>query len=283
MLITEQSADYRIVAQTEHANQVGRMASHWDEAAFGVPRPTAPVVAAAYLHDNGWWDWDLSPHLGDGGPINLFDVPAEQWAAFYRRGIDNAVEVDPYAGLLVSMHGAGVRRQRYGTDRSIPSYERQYAAFVEDQQRLQRELVDELRGSDRYGDHVDRETRRFLTELHDNGDPGEFEGDPPRLWTQYKLLQAWDRLSLYCCLNDRPSSERIHPVPSESGSDVELVLTPVDDTTVRVDPYPFDSAPLTVPVRGRVIGKDEYGSETDLVAAYYTADQQLFPFEFVRE
>jgi len=40
---------------------------------------------------------------------------------------------------------------------------------------------------------------------------------------------------------------------------------------------------LTVPVRGRVIGKDEYGSETDLVAAYYTADQQLFPFEFVRE
>ena len=36
--------------------------------------------------------------------------------AFYRAGIAAITDEDPYAGLLVSMHGAGIYRQRYGTD-----------------------------------------------------------------------------------------------------------------------------------------------------------------------
>lgn len=282
MLVTERSDTYRIVAQTEHANQVGRMATQWGNEAFDIPAPSAPCITAAYLHDNGWWEWDLSPELENGGPVNLFNVPPEQWTRFYTNGIDTAIEVNPYAGFLVSMHGVGVRRQRYGTHPSMPSYEQQYATFIAEQERLQQELLDALRSSERYGVHVDSAVARFVTSLHDSGDADGYDGNLPAIWTHYKLLQAWDRISLHCCLTDLSADETIHPVPVGEDSDVELILSPVDETTVRIDPYPFSSAPLTVPVRGRIIRNIDYESEADLVEAYYTADQQLFSFTFTR-
>lgn len=283
MLITEDSNTYRIIGQTEHANQVGRIATQWGNETFGIPEPGSVAIVAAHLHDNGWWEWDLSPDLESGDPVNLLEVPPEQWAQFYTRGIDTATEIDPYAGLLVSMHGAGVRRQRYGTHPSIPSYESQYATFIADQQRLQREILDDLRESDRYGAHIDQDVFRFFTSLHDSGDVGGYDGEPPHVWTHYKLLQAWDRISLYCCLSDLSADETIYPVPSDSETDVELTLTPIDETTVQIDPYPFGTTPLRVPVRGRLIQNVDYESQADLVEAYYTADQQSFSFSFVGE
>ena len=49
-----------------------------------------------------------------GRPLNFLDVPVPAHLAFYRAGIAAITDEDPYAGLLVSMHGAGIYRQRYG-------------------------------------------------------------------------------------------------------------------------------------------------------------------------
>lgn len=46
--------------------------------------------------------------------IGFTDIPAETWIDLYGDGIDTVIETDPYAGLLVSMHGSRLHRQRYG-------------------------------------------------------------------------------------------------------------------------------------------------------------------------
>lgn len=279
MLIASSTDHHRIIGQTEHANQVGRFADHWGNQSFEVPSPRVPTTIAAYTHDNGWWEWDLVPELRDGEPVNLLEVAKSDWTAFYDRGIDNAVEIDPYAGLLVSMHGAGVRRQRYGTQSDIPSFAAEYAEFIADEEQRQQDLVAALRDSEQYGAQVGDATAHFLTTLHEGGHDTD---EPVTLWQHYKLLQAWDRLSLYCCLNEELPAETIAPVPTGPDTDVELTLDPVDETAVRITPYPFDTSPLSVPVRGRTIPRRAYDDQTALTSAYYAAEQERISLSFQR-
>ena len=64
--------------------------------------------------------WERSPLVdGDGTPVAFLDVHVPAHLAFYRAGIAAITDEDPYAGLLVSMHGAGIYRQRYGTDTGL--------------------------------------------------------------------------------------------------------------------------------------------------------------------
>jgi len=279
MLVADGPDRYRVIGQTEHANQVGRIADHWGNDAFDVARPQVAAPIAAYTHDNGWWEWDLTPELRDGDPVNLLEVDAPDWTAFYERGIENAVGVDPYAGLLVSMHGSGVRRRRYGTQPSLPSFADEFAEFIAGQERRQRALVGSLRGSERYGDLVGDATADLLTTLHESG---RADGAGSPVWHHYKLLQAWDRLSLYCCLDTSPSADTIGPVPSGPSTDVDIALEPVDDTTVRLDPYPFDTSPVSLPVRSRSIPRRAYDDQATLTEAYYAARQERVPFSFRR-
>ena len=51
--------------------------------------------------------------------MNFLDVDVRSHLAFYRAGIAAVTEQDEHAGLLVSMHGAGIYRQRYGLDPAL--------------------------------------------------------------------------------------------------------------------------------------------------------------------
>jgi hypothetical protein len=275
VLAPERADGYHIVAQNEHAVMAGRFADNWGTDRVEAPKPNAAMCAAGYAHDNGWWPWDLYPHLReDGAPVDLFEVPTENWIQFYERGIENAVEMDPYVGLLVSMHGAGIRRQRYGTAPGMTDRQQQYAEFVTREENRQLRLGKELRRSDRYGPYVTDEALDMLDTLHRTG---TYDGDNP-LWRSYCLLQAWDQLSLRFCLYPALESTTLGPVPATDGDQVDISVTPVDDTTVTLDPYPFSVDPLVVPVRKRVIPAREYATAAELRTAYYEADLQTTDF-----
>ncbi|WP_255197798.1 DUF3891 family protein [Halorarius litoreus] len=276
MLVAAREDDYRIVAQNEHATMAGRFADHWGGDELDAPQPTAAMRAAGYTHDNGWWTWDLYPHLADGAPINLFEVPTASWEAFYERGIETAVELDPYVGLLVSMHGAGVRRQRYGTAPSMPDRSDEYAGFVGREEARQRRLAADLQGG-RYGEYVTDEVVAMLETLHETG---SFDGDTP-LWRSYCLLQLWDRLALHCCLYPELEPTTLGPVPATTGW-TDLDVSVVDDTSLALDPYPFDVDPFVVPVRERTIPNREYTDAADLRTAYYEADLVTTDYTFQR-
>src|SRR4030095_14607968 len=95
--------------------------------------------------------------------------------AFYRAGIAAITEEDEDAGLLVSMHGAGIYKQRYGVDTAL--------------------------GPSRAAE-VQGEVDAFVAEQE-----GKFGGEPGDRWDDYELLQLFDRLSLYFCMRDGEEAE----------------------------------------------------------------------------
>lgn len=280
MIIATTPTEYRLVTQNEHGEQVGRLAEAWSGGAFAPPEPQSAVRMAAALHDAGWWEHDFAPHLADGKPASVLEATHDDWTAFYDRGIERVADRDPYAGLLCALHGAGIRRQRYGTQPSMPDGTAEYATFVETQERRQRALLGALVDDARYASTVTAVDREVLDELQRTG---SYDGPADSgVWRNYRLLEAWDRLSLYCCRNADPEPTTLGPVPTAPGEpDVSLEITPLDETTIRLDPYPFERSSVETSVRARTIPKAEYVEAAALREAYYDAPLESVPFEFV--
>jgi hypothetical protein len=281
MIVAETDDAYRFVTQPDHAALAGQFADRWGNGRFERPRPRPGVVAAAYTHDDGWWAYDRRPHLdAEGRPVTFTAVPAETWVPLYDDGVDAAVDVDPYAGLLVSMHGAGLRRRRYGLSPSWSDTPAEYAAFVDRQETRQSRLLAELREAARDVD-VSASTAALLESLHETGEPPADHDE--RLWTNYVLLQAWDVLSLaFCTTASPPAFEEVAPVPTGRGDEATLSVTRVAPGEFRVEPYPFDASPLAVSVPTRTVRRDAFDDEAGLVRAYYAAGRETSAFTLRR-
>src|SRR5256885_17036255 len=146
--------------QTDHADLSAAFARAW-------ATPLSPsLLVATERHDDGWAVWEQAPQVDEAGkPVNFLEVDVRSHLAFYRAGIAAITEQDADAGLLVSMHGAGIYRQRYGLD---PGLGLQRAAEVQP------------------------EVDAFVAEQE-----AKFGGDPGDRRADYDLLQLFDRLSLY--------------------------------------------------------------------------------------
>lgn len=210
MIVRDLGAAWQVVMQTDHADLAVAFARAW-----ATPLPESLLVATE-RHDDGWAVWEQAPRVDENGkPINFLEVDVRSHLAFYRAGIAAITEQDAGAGLLVSMHGAGIYRQRYGLD---PGLGLSRAAEVQDE-------VDAF---------VAEQEAKF------GGSPGERQGD-------YELLQLFDRLSLYFCMRDVENGE-----PAElQGYELE----PVGPWRVRMTPFPFEQTPATFSLARRVIAK----------------------------
>jgi hypothetical protein len=98
------------------------------------------------------------------------------------------------------------------------------------------------------------------------------------VWVNYKLLQIFDRFSLYLCM--QPRQERtLGPAPVRyDRSEVELHFRPDDDNAVRVDPYPFGETSLAVSVPARYISANPYESDEKLREALAAAPEVTLQF-----
>jgi hypothetical protein len=284
MLVAETADAYRLVPQPEHSRQVGEFARHWGNDIIDPPTPRASMLVAAELHDNGWWEHDLQPHLADGEPAGALAVGPNVWPAFYERAVERTADVDPYAAIVVSMHGTGIRRNRYGLSPSMPDYSDEYAEFIQEQEAGQRALLDEvIRASDddAHAAAIPAGTRSFLASLHDEGVVDDAAGAPPRLYANYARLQAWDQLSIHLCRSVAVEPATIDHVPvADDGETTTLTVTPDDDTTVRLDPYPFDAPEVTAPVGAKTIPKADY-TQRSLTEAYFEASMESVAYTFV--
>ena len=211
MIVRDLHDAWQIVLQTDHADLSAAFARAW-------ATPLAPsLVLATERHDDGWAVWEQSPRFDENGtPINFFDVDVRSHLAFYRAGIAAITEEDEHAGLLVSMHGAGIYRQRYGLDTSLGL----------------------TRAAEVQGD-VDA----FVAEQE-----AKFGGDPGGRQADYALLQLFDRLSLYFCMRD--------VVGGEAAEVQGYRLEPVGPWRVKLAPYPFGGSPAHFSLLRRVVPKD---------------------------
>jgi Protein of unknown function (DUF3891) len=240
MIVRDRGDSWQIVLQPDHADLSGQFARAWgDGAGFAAPRPLGSVVVAAARHDDGWAVWERAPALDRDGkaPRNFLDVEVASHLAFYRAMIAAVLDHDPYAGLLVSMHGAGIYRGRYGTQ---PSLRLTFAdeeleaveAFVAEQEALHAELAPRLGVTD------------------------------DERWVNYRLLQVYDRLSLYFCLRDVEAGETdtLEPAPRgyDGAEEASLRIEPEGPWRVRIDPYPFAERPARFTLVRRVLPKEPH-------------------------
>jgi hypothetical protein len=228
---------WQIVLQPDHAVLSAQFAERWGNDRFDRPRPHASVVTATLRHDDGWAVWERAPAIldGDAGPRprNFLDVDVGAHLAFYRAMIASVREQDDYAGLLVSMHGSGIYTGRYDTNPELKltfaaQEQAQVDAFVAEQEDAQAAAVARL------------------------GVPDD------ERWVNYKLLQVYDRLSLYFCMRDleRGEGASLAPVPLRyGGGETELALEPAGPWSVRLAPYPFADGQSEFTLVRRVLPK----------------------------
>jgi hypothetical protein len=254
----------QLIRQTDHAVLAGELASHWGRPPFDQLEPLETVVFAAAQHDRGWTEWDNRPKINPATrlPYQFWELPVEEHLTFYFRGVEEVIDSNRYAGLLVSMHCSGLYNGRFGTDPALmvrqftPAMQRTIDDFLA---RLQAQ-----RG----------ELREYLLEM---GTPESWLQEA-RIWKNYKLLQIFDRLSLYLCMP--PFGQRsLGPAPPADGTDVELTLQPREHSTIHISPYPFDVDPLEVSVQSRLIAKTPYVSDEQFREALARAEETTLTFE----
>jgi Protein of unknown function (DUF3891) len=218
MIVCDLGDRWQIVMQTDHADLSGEFARRFDER---TPRSDSLDVAAE-RHDDGWAVWERAPmcEAASGRPLNFLDVGIPAHLAFYRAGIAAISEQDPYAGLLVSMHGAGIYRGRYGLQPGVgltfaDEVREQVNAFVADQE----------------GTFESRERELGVTASERQHD--------------YELLQLYDRMSLHFCMNDT--------LAPPAGDLMGYRFEPDRAGAVTMTPFPFAGAEQRFSLLRRVL------------------------------
>jgi uncharacterized protein DUF3891 len=226
MIVRDAGEAWQIVLQTDHAELSGQLARAWAEQG----ERFASLEIAARRHDDGWAVWERMPGLQPGSdrPRNFLDVQVLSHLAFYRAAIAAVSDHDPYAGLLVSMHGAGIYRHRYGRD---PGLELTFASELKEQ-------------VDAFVAEQEADYGRRAAEIG----VGE-----ERRWADYELLQAFDRLSLYFCMRDVENGE--------AGVLDGLRLEPLGPWRVRLEPYPFTGSSARFELLRRVLPKRAWSED----------------------
>jgi hypothetical protein len=273
MVIRELKDGSSIVStQEDHAELSAQFAAHWGNQDFARLRPYETLVFATTYHDSGYREWEGQPpmNVAKGRPyahreeIPSFE-PVELQA--YARNVDWVSSQDRYAGLLVSMHRTGLWQNRYQT-------------FTSPKGRL-RERSPAVKAVKEQLEARQQEDKKALA----RGNPN-FENE---LWFNYRALQIYDLLSLYFCCDgyvddEHFKEERLTPIrlSYDSPSEVELRIVPAGVRSVRMEPYPFDIAPLTVSARARIIPPGTYSSEAACLEAYHKAPRKLLTFEILQ-
>jgi len=205
MIVRDAGDAWQVVLQTDHADLSAAFAHAWRDRG----RHHESVAVAARRHDDGWAVWERAPRCDESGkPVNFLDVDVRSHLAFYRAGIAAVTDEDPYAGLLVSMHGAGIYQQRYGSDPGLaltraPEVQEHVDSFVVEQEARYDERTAEA--------GIDDDLRR----------------------ADYERLQWADRFSLAFCL-------RCWDTPGETFELGEFRFEPVEPWVARVTPWPFE-------------------------------------------
>jgi hypothetical protein len=229
-----------LVLQVDHAEVAGRLAAAWGGPNVPALDPRDSVCTAVRLHDIGWRHWEAAAQLNPdtGRPANFLDVMIDEHLRLYRLGIDEVAAVDDYAGMLVSMHAAGIYTGRYGTQPALlltraPDVQSTVDEFISEQEARYGAVQDGLGVTDE------------------------------ELWRNYLLLQVFDRLSLRLCLGD-PAG--LGPMEIVLPGERVLRVEP-DDGCDRLDPWPFAADEIRVGIPTRVVPLAGYAGDDALGAA----------------
>ena len=239
MIVCDLGEQWQIVMQTDHADLSGELARRWR----GRTDRSASLITAAERHDDGWAVWEQAPVCDPEScrPLNFLDVGVLAHLAFYRAGIAAITEQDPYAGHLVSMHGAGIYRGRYG---SQPGLRLTFATDAGEQ-------VDAF---------VAEQESRFATRDAELGVTAE------QRRADYELLQIYDRMSLLFCTGDS-----LAPTAAEFSG---YRFDPEGAGVVQMSPFPFEGSEQRFALLRRLLPKRRWADGEEFRRELFATEPQ---------
>jgi Protein of unknown function (DUF3891) len=169
-----------VVRHPDHGVPTGLFARHWGNEQTPPFTPRAPVIAAGTRHNDRWKGWEARPSIdpATGQPWQFYRLTPHEHVPLYRRGIAMAAAHAPVTGRLVSMHGAGLYNDRYGTfrlaEQPFSASERAWVGEFPAGQALSQQSLAERRQGRQQHTHVTTD---------------------PQVRYNYLVLQVWDRLS----------------------------------------------------------------------------------------
>ncbi len=224
--------------QDDHAKLSADLGSHVGNTRFASPDPS--VLRAIAHHDAGWPMHDDQPTLNPRGePLDVFETPRDIALKVWSASAERAATIDPYAGLLVSMHGLALSAYAVSLDLARSEQQPPHLRFAMNQfQHAQIELQEALRKQ--LGFRTDRPLKLGLAE--DSLDPRE-----QKLAFDFRLLQAMDQLSLNLCCTTPPAPVmKLHPQPGLPLR--EVIFRRMDAHRATVSPWLFQDTLVEVSI-----------------------------------
>lgn len=253
MIRAETETGWILIRHPDHALLAGEFAEAWGNEVFPRPEPFDRLCLAVAHHDDGWTARDAAPVLTpDGKPEGFtkalvgaysafeeIDLPA--YLAVRGEATRAAAELDPLAGVLISMHTVNLLTEQADIDTIAPAHRAAHAEFIAGQRAWQE-------------------------------DTARAEGFSPEMLKRgFEFLQCCDNLSLIVCAAlDRVATLR-HAHPDSGGRPRELTCTPAGSGEWRVSPWPFGPRRIELDLPYRAIEGKAFSSEADYRAAFAAA------------
>ena len=234
----------KVIPMCDHLDLVAQFGFGFGNAEFETLHPRELMEFAIANHDAGWNPVDealgIDPetHL----PRNLLRTPLEELVKTGPGSADFNEAHHPFCGLMISMHASGLLNGRYGLSDKIvvdvlpESAQPMFKAMLDTEAKRQKRLKDHLSADPNTSDWVEEKM----------------------LFHNYKALQFFDTLGLYFCM-DHPSKREVSTflnVPRSIGDDVTVTVTPIDNNTYKVSPFPFSSDPFVITLPGTLVEPD---------------------------
>jgi hypothetical protein len=258
MIVNPQGDRLVIIPQINHADLSGQFATHWGNIKFDRLEPSAAMVQSIYHHDDGWKSFDENPPLSPDSkkPLDFYKLPTAYSLKIHEETVERTKGLDLYARLMISKHRTGLLFQRYGTEKG---WEIRDAVKKEG-------VPPELR---KFADTQEAWQEEAENQLRHDGKQSAF-AEKSHVWTNYKLVQVFDRLSLFVCQSG--DERKVSPAPTRYGkeADVELSLFRPDLESLELDPWPFDLESFKVNVTTYQIENKEYQNSEEVARSLYS-------------
>ncbi len=253
MIRAESKSGWKLVTHPDHARVAGLAAESWGNERFARPEPISSILYALNHHDDGWLARDASPVLTlDGKPEAFTRTLVGGYAAFEEidlpsylqvRGAATAAvaQVDPVAGVIVSMHTVNLLTEQANLDSIRPDHREAHRVFVDAQRAWQQQTAAAL------GLAADTLQRGF------------------------EFLQVCDNLSLIVCADYRDPVTLRHSHPDRSGNRMTIGCRGGNGSSWQIDPWPFADRTVTLEVPFREVDRSACAHVTIFRSAFAAA------------
>jgi hypothetical protein len=264
--------DFLLITQNEHAAVAQQLGEHFGNSRFERALANSPAMLAIGLHDAGWPLHDDEPTLNDRMvPLDVFETPRRIALPVWTLSADRAEAVDPYAGLLVSLHQLSL--SIHATPPPVQKPDEPFDVYkMHEQFAVNKFQHREVERQEKLRSKVGLSTRVPLK--HGLAEPGTSEADD-QLRFDFRLLQAMDLLSLCVCCAKLPQGETNEVLKRPAADAIKLRIRKDVAGVVGVDPWPFDVKTIELQIPCRRMPGRRFDSLEEFRESYRRANQEI--------